>query len=398
MKRFALKFLILLCLCSMAKAQVWEHIYTDLVNTRIYSLSQRDSTIYYGTSSGWIYIGNTNGAERVEKRIINVAAGINFVEKHDTLLYVATNGQGIYISSDNGDVWAQKNSGLPNWVIETLLIEDDMIHAATGNGLYVSADKGDTWSTNNNSILYAYSLVKSGNNILTGTSNSLYISKDNGVSWTEKNVGVHSGSEYSLATNNGNMVYLTRGNTMYISADNGETWNEAKGMILKKHIYSVVANGTLVFAALADKGVYMSTDNGSTWAECNNGISDLSIEFLAKSGNTIIAGTANGSVWKTDISSLISSADDYTENTTVTTIRVYPNPVSENLTIAWNEPSEFETGFSIINDIGEHILLGSIPSGTSSKTINTEQLSSGTYTLLLYVKGQNTCHTFSVVK
>jgi photosystem II stability/assembly factor-like uncharacterized protein len=68
------------------------------------------------------------------------------------VLYLGTHGGGVYRSTDGGERWVSRNSGLTNHDVHALVVlrsDPSVVFAGTLNGgLFVSTDGGESWKIN----------------------------------------------------------------------------------------------------------------------------------------------------------------------------------------------------------------------------------------------------------
>ena len=107
---------------------------------------------------------------------------------------------GLYRSDDRGDLWVERNSGLPSTVISDLAVDANdanRVFAATRQGLVVTTTGGVEWSAlttqqTNSVVLGANGLV------VAGTPGAVMISTDDGASWTTVLAGVDGQNVWDL--------------------------------------------------------------------------------------------------------------------------------------------------------------------------------------------------------
>jgi photosystem II stability/assembly factor-like uncharacterized protein len=127
--------------------------------------------------------------------------------------------------------WVECNNGLNtdadvNVNLLSLAVSGNKIFAGSDNSVYLSTDNGDNWTKKssglaNNSVR---SLAISGNNIFAGTeSDGIYLSTNNGGSWTKKSSGLTDNSVRSLAVS-GNDIFAATLDGVFVSTNNGDSW------------------------------------------------------------------------------------------------------------------------------------------------------------------------------
>jgi photosystem II stability/assembly factor-like uncharacterized protein len=308
------------------------------------------------------------------------------------IIFTGTDGAGIYTSSDEGNSWILKDSGLTNLRINAITPDINGTLYAGSKSLWVftSVDTGNTWIPHNvggtgNSIS---SIAVIGTNIFAGEAgDGVFLSTNSGLSWAEKGLccasvlsvctdsvgyvyaGTNAGGVYrSVAPfstwtmmNNGLPLTLpqiraliaygsvivagTYGSGIFISEDHGLTWSAASNGLEDLNVISLAADGQKLFAGTESGGVFVSANQGLNWVQSNEGLSANNLTALTTYNNILYAGFSNGEVWKrplvelTDISEVLNS-DDF---------EIYPNPVADKLFININDFENTAIGIYSIN-------------------------------------------------
>ena len=139
----------------------------------------------------------------------------------NTDLFAGTGSGGVYCSTNYGERWSAKSSGIPGeHYISSLAVVGDRIFAGGTFGIYASADNGESWDQTGQNL--AYTAIR----VLTATGTTLFA-----ATWSDG-------------------VFLT--------TDNGTSWNYAGNGLPKDEISAMAANGATVFAAVRWDGIYRS--------------------------------------------------------------------------------------------------------------------------------------------
>jgi photosystem II stability/assembly factor-like uncharacterized protein len=194
-------------------------------------------------------------------------------------IFAATFGGGAFRSTDNGDSWTARNTGVPDATFLSLAINASGYIFAGGDplggpvGVLRSTDNGDSWEPVNNGLTTANSI------------NAL------------------------LATPNGSLFAGSYGDGVFRSTDNGDNWSQINSGLTAIFVLSFTTNasGDIFAGTYFGGGVFRSTDNGDSWSEQNNGIIATDVRAIAiiqpvpsrlsasaspsGVGNTIFAGT-----------------------------------------------------------------------------------------------------------
>jgi len=313
-------------------------------------------------------------------------------------IFAGTDGAGIYTSSDNGNSWILKDSGLTNLRINSIAHDTNgTLYAGSKSlSLFTSVDTGNTWVQHNvggtgNSIS---SITVLGSNIFAGEAgDGVFLSTNSGMSWAEKGLccasvlslctdsagyvyaGTNAGGVYrsvapftswaimnnglpgplpqirALIANGSMIVAGTTGSGIFISEDNGLSWSPANNGLEDLHVISLAADGQKLFAGTESGGVFVSADQGLSWMQSNEGLSAFNVTALTVYDNMIFAGFSNGEVWKRPLAELTDIKEELNSND----VEIYPNPVTDKLFIKIND---FENStISICSINGSHISL-----------------------------------------
>lgn len=299
---------------------------------------------------------------------------------YGTNIFAGTDGAGIYTSSDNGNSWISKDSGLTNMRISTIAHDTSgTLYAGSKSlSLFTSADAGNTWVSHNvggtgNSIS---SIAVLGSNIFAGEAgDGVFLSTNSGMSWAEK--GLCCASVLSLCTDSAGYVYAgtnadgvyrsvapfsswttmnnglpsplsqiraliangslivagTTGSGIFISDDNGLSWTAANNGLEDLNVISLAAEGQKLFAGTESGGVFVSANHGLNWFQSNEGLSTFNVTVLTIYNNILFAGFSNGEVWKRPLAELT----DIKEGLNGKDVEIYPNPVTDKLFIKIND-------------------------------------------------------------
>ncbi|MFC1477350.1 FlgD immunoglobulin-like domain containing protein [candidate division KSB1 bacterium] len=209
-----------------------------------------------------VFAGTTEGTYKtldggltwtlVHSKLMAVDIEINPVDTN--IVYVSCGNlnspesAGIYRSTDSGETWQKKSTGLPSdWGGKTLLniykaqpniIYADVADALEGIGLYRSANNGDSWSQ--------------------------VLSHDHASyqGWFAHYVRVNPAD---------NSKIISAGVNYYVSSNGGTSFSSVSGMHVDHHAFADHPTDPETVFFGNDGGVYRSTDGGYTFDEMNDG-------------------------------------------------------------------------------------------------------------------------------
>ncbi|MBX7154813.1 MAG: hypothetical protein U0Y96_10275 [Candidatus Kapaibacterium sp.] len=206
------------------------------------------------------------------------------------ICYCGTNGGGIYYSTDGGEHWQERNTGLEEPTVVSILLPtegDKTFIAGTANGIYVSLDSAKTWEQRSKGIEYRFitSIVKTlKGTLLVGTPRGLFRSVDAGLNWSRvaDSIPVHIddpvleetkyiGINDFIVFQNNKILAATEGGLAIISSDDGKTWKPQTSNLFQSpdqytnHIIKFNYSKETGLLASTWAGIYKSLDTGKTW-------------------------------------------------------------------------------------------------------------------------------------
>jgi hypothetical protein len=228
---------------------------------------------------------------------------VNSFAKSGSNIFAASNW-GFHVSSNNGNTWDLRNTGLPNISISPLYIKGDSIFAGSGNFVSLSTNDGNNWTSVSNGLptSYSYSITSLtiiGDTIYTGAYGpGVYYSLNYGGLWTQLNTGLTNLLVQNMTNCGSNLLAGTNGGGVYSYSTSGIYWIPSDLGITTTSISSLESRGNKIFAGTPDKGIFISTNNGDLWTAINNGIpANFEISAIAIKGDTILAGTTGAGVF-----------------------------------------------------------------------------------------------------
>ncbi len=179
------------------------------------------ATLYVGAPSGGFWKTTDHGVTWEDLSSGFTELGVSSIVIHPTdhdTIYVGTGdrdgsdvpGYGVWRSTDGGQTWASRNSGMGNRYVHVLLIHPDspdtLIAATNGARLYRSTDAGANWSFSTTGSTIKDMQFKPGDpDIMYGggyiTSSQVTFSRstNNGASWSTVSSGLPSSGMYRMA-------------------------------------------------------------------------------------------------------------------------------------------------------------------------------------------------------
>ncbi len=244
-------------------------------------------TVMAGTWESGVFSSSDQG-ENWEMKNTGLApipcTSLEFGSAGSGLLYAGAEGifqAGLYKSSDLGTTWERANDGLAGGTISSIVAdpenENRVFAASQAKGIFRSTDQGGTWtrlvnglpenSYTNRLVLYPTDPEK----IYACMEYGLFRSSDGGDTWLPLGQGMEKTFVRDLSidpTNPGHMFAAVDTDGIYESHDGGGTWQRVLDETYWKDFVSVavVPGGERVYAGmLFTSQFYRSTDGGDTW-------------------------------------------------------------------------------------------------------------------------------------
>jgi len=358
----------------------------NLKNTLIMTITNDKNNIFVGTYGNGIFSSTDNGNSWVEKNSgfqNNMLSGwIYALNAKDNVIMSGT-ADGFYLSTDSGNNWLKKNlvSGPP--AISSFVRKDNYIFTGLTQGVvWRSSDNGNTWESKETGLTNnATSLATDGTNLFAGSSpytGGFFISTDNGDNWIAKNPG-HTLNIYSLVFSK-NVIYAGLGlGMMSFSNDLGEHWTTlapSGNSVAGEYSYALAVVGNNIFLG-TNYGLYFSSDKGSSWEIRNDGLKSTNIRALSIKGDTIYAGTISGGMHRARLSDFgITSVEENNINTEnyLYTFPPFPNPATKEVRslVYWDTSTDI-----VLDEIGVYNIYGAQVSDRSKITFDKLTLFSG---------------------
>ncbi|MDP1621871.1 MAG: T9SS type A sorting domain-containing protein [Bacteroidales bacterium] len=290
----------------------WVSVNNGLLNTNIKTVYAKDTVLFAGAIAGYDaadagVFRSFNEGQTWESCGLTSQTITCLIHQGD-YIFAGTQTGGVYRSSDNGNTWVAKNSGLPTGGVQDFAKNNSYIFVVRGSSVLRSANFGDTWIAINTGLPTSgpfksvVTIASNGDTLYAGTSNltslldGVYRSVNSGSNWTL--TGLSNTAITELFTLENDVYAAIPAVGVRKSSDLGVTWTMTSLPIGQN--YCFIANTGNIFSGNGNLGVFRSTDDGINWNLVDNGMRGQCIRTLGASSNTIFAGTELCGVFKTN--------------------------------------------------------------------------------------------------
>ncbi|MEX2485816.1 MAG: T9SS type A sorting domain-containing protein [Brumimicrobium sp.] len=273
---------------------------------------------------------------------------------NSTSITTGYDGKGVFASTDGGDTWESRNSGLQSDtnVISMHRLADGVLMIQTRKdtntfNLYRSTDNGDTWD-------FVQDLGRNCISVTTISDTEAYIasatevfkSTDNGQSWVGLNASTNAGIASIVQSSTGELI---SGGLFGIeeSTDGGTTWvaKSTNGLpqisVGSNYItfFKELRPGIIYLVVNNDEGIYYSDDDGNNWIEITNNIPSTDMNgnaFAMSKSGYLFAAPFDYGVYRSSQPVGDSLASLNENNQSNLSMNIYPNPTAGKVLISSN--------------------------------------------------------------
>lgn len=199
------------------------------------------------------------------------------------VVYIAGSGGKLYKSTDWGQTWQLRNSGLGTnnvfSISENPGNRDILIAGTTSRGVYRSTDAGLSWAQTGR-MLRAYYTAFSTANPAYGYAayDTVFVTTDSGATWFQPDPGIkHTYAKgFAVHPTDPDVAFVCGTNGCHRTEDHGTNWTEAHTGMRIAQISTISVNPenqNRSYLELYQNGVYSSLDCGETWTRCSDFLS-----------------------------------------------------------------------------------------------------------------------------
>ncbi|MEW6368132.1 MAG: IPT/TIG domain-containing protein [Acidobacteriota bacterium] len=211
------------------------------------------------------------------------------------ILYIVTNSNGVFKTTNGGETWEKKNSGLDiptSWLGGTAQIE---VHPADGKTAYVlltsgkaykTTNGGDSWQDRSTGLDDLQGVrvlamdMKNANTLYAGGETGLFRTTDGGGGWAKHaDLGLNG---LVIDPKNSQVIYACTPVDAWKSMDGGAAWKMLDvGARLLAGVAVHPRKTNTVFLGSNGRGVFRSKNAGKTWQETSTGLDNQRVSAIA---------------------------------------------------------------------------------------------------------------------
>jgi photosystem II stability/assembly factor-like uncharacterized protein len=220
-------------------------------------------------------------------------------------------GNGVLTSLDGGEQWQISTGWETTECLKTAIDPSDpeTIYLASAYGIFKTTDTGNTWSERNTGLTDTFTgdlfIDNSDPRVLfCATEKGIHRSRNGAESWEP--VALLGRGIRTLCQHPSNpdlMAAGTEDHGVFISRDHGKTWTAHNTGLSTLTIYALTFdpnNPDILYAGTYIDGIFKTTDGGASWTPINKGLSNLDIHAVAvdpTNSDRLYAGTMGDGVW-----------------------------------------------------------------------------------------------------
>jgi hypothetical protein len=198
-------------------------------------------------------------------------------------IFAVTSNNGVFISTNNGQSWMERNTGLPGRTSSILLMGDTLLVGTLDSGVYLSKDNGLSWAAASmgleNKTVTGFAKIDTLVFVATDGA-GVFVTKNLGLSWASLTLGLSDKSIKTIIAVDRTIFVGTNGHGIFRFSTGDSSWTETNTGLtgISLYVYDLLSIDTALFAATSS-GIGKSIDKGASWIKMHSGF------ITALSGN-----------------------------------------------------------------------------------------------------------------
>ncbi|MCW3125036.1 MAG: glycosyl hydrolase [Bacteroidetes bacterium] len=396
----------------------WNYLSEGLQNTQIYriAVSDADTTmVMYGAQDNDVVVDHNGTWDGINLNADGFGCAID--PTNPRVLFGASQYGGICRSDDRGGSWQYLNVGAQNadWDAPYKLNIHNSNELFAGlDYMYETSNGGASWNQlgalgSSNNYFTAFDYCETNTQIMYATYTAtngagLFKSTDGGRTWANLNNHDISGlaiTSIAVHPDDPDQVWIAiggyrAGKKVYYTNDGGTTFYNISGSLpnLPAHTIIYQKNSNEVIYVGMDNGVYVNGDTLPDWTSFADNLPNAIVKELKirYSTNELFAGTYGRGIWRTKLYQQSDHGVGVQDVSETPRLSVYPNPVTDDLTIETKNAPKEEASISITSAAG--ILVKELQTTDARSTVPCADMAPGIYFVTYQANGCKTVRKF----
>ncbi|HOJ04534.1 MAG TPA: S8 family serine peptidase [Bacteroidota bacterium] len=244
-----------------------------------------------GGTEALLFRGNAAGTQWTEVLRKSALAGLTTLPNGSIAVFEPQAGRRFSTASQGGS-WTEAAAPVGTRSVRRAWNDSLLLLATEGNGAFISGDNGQNWQSATGDLPAASTLValEYGDHgmvyALANVEGKIRVFRALRGTWTweRKDAGISSEEDVEdLRRLPDATLLLVSSKRVYRSEDNGEWWQQ-QGIVNGSNKQLQVIDANVVLLSNAENGLYRSLDGGRSWENFHSGIDEVAVKVIAHGG------------------------------------------------------------------------------------------------------------------